>query len=61
MRIYLAIYFALIVGAFVAVWSAGMLAWLPPMLVLVTLAVVIGLGVLLAVVTYWRRTSRRGA
>lgn len=47
-HLYLAGYFLLILAAVVALWRGGVLARLSPLSVLVTLAIVVGLGVLLA-------------
>ncbi len=52
--IYLGVYFALVVGAVIALWRGGVLAYLSPLSILVGLLVVVGLGVLLAVVWRWR-------
>ncbi len=52
--VYLAIYFALVLGAVVALWIGGVLTHLSAITILVALLVAIGLGVLLAVVWQWR-------
>ncbi len=52
--IYLAVYAALILGAVLALWQGGVLAYLSPLTIVVTLAVVLVLGILLAVVWRWR-------
>lgn len=53
LRVYLAIYFALVVGAVIALWIGGVLAHLSTIHILLTLLVVVGLGVLLALVWLW--------
>jgi hypothetical protein len=57
--IYLAIYFALIAGALIALSVGGVLAHFSLLPILLALFVAIGLGVLLAVVWRWH-PSRRG-
>ncbi len=52
--VYLAVYFALIVGAIVALWRGGVFPFLSPLSILLGLVVVVGMGVLLAVVWLWR-------
>ncbi len=52
--VYLAVYFALVLGAVVALWIGGVLAHLSAITILLSLLVAIGLGVLLAVVWLWR-------
>jgi hypothetical protein len=51
---YLGIYFALVLGAVVALWQGGVLAHLPPVAILLVLIVVVAVGVLLALVWRWR-------
>jgi hypothetical protein len=46
---YLIGYFALVVGAGLALWQAGVLARVPTLWVLISSIVVLGLGILLAV------------
>jgi len=53
-HIYLIAYFALVAGAFLALWRAGVLARVPSDLLLIATIIVVGLGVLVAV------TSTRG-
>ncbi len=55
--IYLAIYFALVIGASVALWRGGVFAYLSALSVILGLLVALGLGVLLAVVWAWRPRS----
>ena len=52
--IYLGIYFALVIGAFIALWQDGVFAYLSTLSILAGLIVAGGLGVLLAVVWVWR-------
>ena len=52
--IYLGIYFALVIGALAALWRGGVLAYVSPLSILLGSIVVVGLGVLLAVVWRWR-------
>ncbi len=52
--VYLAIYFALVAGAVIALWQGGVLAHLSALSILIPLVVAVGLGVLLAVVWLWR-------
>jgi hypothetical protein len=54
LQIYLAIYFALVIGALVALWQGGVLAYLPSLSIVSGLIVALMLGVLLAVVWMWR-------
>jgi hypothetical protein len=54
LRIYLGIYFALVIGAIVALWRADVFAHLSSLSILVGSIVVISLGVLLALVWLWR-------
>ena len=46
--VYLIAYFALVVGAVLALWQAGVLGQLPAEMVAIGLLVAIGLGVVLA-------------
>jgi hypothetical protein len=46
--VYLIAYFALVVGAVLALWQAGVLGQLPAGLVAIGLLVAVGLGVVLA-------------
>lgn len=52
--IYLAVYVALIAGALVALWQGGVLAYLSALTIVLTVAVALILGLLLAVVWIWR-------
>ncbi len=52
--VYLAIYFALIAGAFVALAVGGVLAHLSFLTILIAFGVAIALGVALAAVWVWR-------
>ena len=52
--IYLGIYFALVIGAIVALWRGGVLANLSLLSILLGLIVIVALGVLLAIVWRWR-------
>ena len=45
---YLIVYFALVIGALLALWQSGVLQQLPPVPVVVVLLIAVGLGVLLA-------------
>jgi hypothetical protein len=54
LRLYLAVYFALIIGAMIALWWGGVLAHLSPLSILLGLTVAVGLGALLALVWTWR-------
>ncbi len=54
LSIYLGIYFTLVIAALVALWRGGVLAYLSPFSILLGLIVVVGVGVLLAVVWRWR-------
>jgi hypothetical protein len=47
-HLYLVGYFALVIGAVMALWQGGVLERLPPMWVLTGATVAIGLGILLA-------------
>jgi hypothetical protein len=49
LHFYLIAYFALIIGACVALWQAGVLARVPVIWLLVSAIILIGLGLLLAV------------
>jgi hypothetical protein len=49
LKIYLAIYFALLAGAALALWESGALARVPPVWIVLVFAVAIALGLLLAV------------
>jgi hypothetical protein len=53
-HVYLIAYFALVAGAGLALWRAGVLARVPSYLLLTAAVIVVGLGVLVAV------TSSRG-
>ena len=60
MRIYLAIYFALVGGAAAALWQGGVFARVSPLVLCLLFAVAIGLGILLAIVSFlWRPDARR--
>jgi hypothetical protein len=48
-HIYLVAYFALVAGAFLALWRAGVLARVPSDLLLIATIIVVALGVLVAV------------
>ena len=52
--VYLVLYFALVLGAFVALWQGGVFAYLSTLSILAGLTIACGLGVLLAVVWFWR-------
>ncbi len=54
LAIYLGIYFALVIAACVVLWRGGVFASLPAFSILLGLIVVVGLGVLLAIVWRWR-------
>ena len=56
--VYLAIYFALIVGAFVALAAGGVLAHLSFLTILVTFGGALALGVLLAAAWRWNPDVR---
>ena len=56
---YLIGYFALVVGAGLALWQAGVLARVPTIWALIFSIVVLGLGVLLAVTTVGSATVSR--
>jgi hypothetical protein len=47
-HLYLVGYFVLVLGAGLALWQAGVLARLPPIWLLITAIIVVGLGLLLA-------------
>jgi hypothetical protein len=47
-HVYLMVYFALIAGAFLALWRAGVLARVSSNLLLIAAVIVVGLGVLVA-------------
>ncbi|HVZ21205.1 MAG TPA: hypothetical protein VG871_09105 [Vicinamibacterales bacterium] len=49
LKLYLAVYFALLAGAALALWESGALARVPPIWIGLVLVVAIGLGILLAV------------
>jgi membrane protein implicated in regulation of membrane protease activity len=51
---YLIVYFAIITGAVVALWSGGALAQIGVTRLTIALAVAVGLGVLLALASGWR-------
>jgi formate-dependent nitrite reductase membrane component NrfD len=53
MRVYLAVYFLLLVGAVVSLWQADILTHVPVLWLAAGLALAVGLGVVLAL------TSRR--
>jgi|WetSurMetagenome_2_1015567.scaffolds.fasta_scaffold1155650_2 hypothetical protein len=57
MRIYLVVYFALVLAAAAALWQGGVLARLPVEWVGLAIVVALGLGVLLAAISL--RGSRR--
>ncbi len=48
-HLYLIGYFILVIGAGLALWQAGVLARIPPVWLLITALIVVGLGVVLAV------------
>ncbi len=52
--IYLGVYFALVVGAVVALWAGGVLAHLSPLVIVFCLVFAVALGVLLAALWRWR-------
>ncbi len=52
--VYLSVYFALVLGAVVALWVGGVFTYLSSLSVLLGLIVACGLGALLAVVWIWR-------
>lgn len=54
LSIYLGIYFALVIAACVVLWRGGVFAYLSPLSILLGLIVIVGVGVLLAVVWRWR-------
>lgn len=47
--VYLTVYFVLIAGAVIALWSGGALGSIPPLWTVIGLIVAVGFGVLLAV------------
>jgi hypothetical protein len=47
-HVYLIVYFALVAGASLALWRAGVLARVPSDLLLIAAIIVVGLGVLVA-------------
>jgi hypothetical protein len=49
LKLYLAVYFALLFGAVLALWESGALAQVPPIWVALVFAIAVGLGLLLAV------------
>lgn len=58
--IYLGIYFALVVGAVIALWQGGVFAYLSTLSILLGVGFGLGLGVLLALVWLWRPGPVRG-
>jgi len=48
LHIYLIVYFLLVIGAGLALWQAGVLSRVSPLSLLVAAAIVIGLGIVLA-------------
>jgi hypothetical protein len=48
-HLYLIGYFILVIGAGLALWQAGVLARIPPVWLLISALIVVGLGVVLAV------------
>lgn len=48
-HLYLIGYFILVLGAGLALWQAGVLTRIPPIWLLITAIIVVGLGLLLAV------------
>jgi hypothetical protein len=51
LRVYVFVYFLLVLGAVTSLWTAGILARLPILWVALTVAAALGLGVLLLVVS----------
>lgn len=58
---YLIVYFAIIIGAVVALWSGRALAQIGAMRLTIALAVAVGLGVLLALASGWRPVMDGGS
>ena len=58
---YLIVYFAIITGAVVALWSGGALAQIGAMRLTIALAVAVGFGVLLALASGWRPVTDGGS
>lgn len=50
-NIYLTVYFVLIAGAVIALWSGGALGAIPPVWTVISLLIAVGFGVLLALAT----------
>lgn len=58
-HLYLIGYFVLVLGAGLALWQAGVLHRISPMWALITVLIVVGLGVLLAVTSVRPTTITR--
>ncbi len=58
-QIYLVAYFLLIVGAALALWRAGVLTRISPSWLLLSVVIVVGLGLLLAVISVRPSTITR--
>ena len=58
-HIYLVGYFILVAGASLALWQAGFFSRIPPIWMLISALVVIGLGILLAVTSVRPTTITR--
>jgi hypothetical protein len=55
--VYLSVYFAVVLGAFAALWIGGVFTFLSTLSILLGLIVACGLGALLALVWRWRPNS----
>jgi hypothetical protein len=55
---YLILYFVLIAGAAIALWQAGALSRIPPLWLLISAVVVVGLGLVLVVTSTPSRPAR---
>ena len=51
LKLYLIGYFVLLVGGVLALWQAGMLDEIPPVWLLISGVIAVGLGIMLAVVS----------
>jgi len=58
-HLYLIGYFVLVIGAGLALWQAGLLHRMSPIWVVITVLIVVGLGVLLAVTSVRPTTITR--
>jgi hypothetical protein len=58
-HLYLVGYYILVLGAALALWQAGVLARIPPIWLLITGVIVVGLGLLLAVTSVRPTTISR--